>query len=84
MFCIYLIKSLKDNSLYIGYTANLERRLAEHNKNQSTATKNKGPYELIYCEYYKSEKDAKYREENLKRFSQAHTQLKRRIKNSLA
>ena len=69
--------------MYIGYTKSLQRRLAEHNKNQSIATQNKGPYELIYCEYYKSEKDAKYREHNLKRFSQAHTQLKRRIKYSL-
>ena len=49
----------------------------------ATPTKNKGPYELIYCEAYKSIKDAKYREGNLKRFSQAYTQLKRRIKNSL-
>ena len=83
MFCIYLIKSKKDESLYIGYTNDLTRRLAEHNNNRSIATKGKGPYELIYCEAYKSMKDAKYREGNLKRFSQAYTQLKRRIKNSL-
>ena len=69
--------------MYIGYTNDLKRRMTEHNNNQSTATKNKGPYELIYCEAYKSVKDAKYRESNLKRFSQAYTQLKRRIKNSL-
>jgi putative endonuclease len=84
MFCVYVIKSQKNKSLYIGFTNNLRRRLAEHNKNQSDYTKNKGPYEVIYCEFYKSEKDAKVREENLKRFAQAYTELKKRIKNSLA
>lgn len=69
--------------MYVGYTDNLKRRLAEHNKNQSTYTKNKGPHELIYFECYKSIKDAKYRETQLKKHSQAYTQLKRRIANSL-
>lgn len=83
MFCAYLIQSKKDKSLYIGYTNNIRRRLAEHNNNQSRYTKNKGPYELVYCEFYKSEIDAKLRESNLKRFAQAYTQLKIRIRNSL-
>lgn len=83
MFCVYLIKAKKDNSLYIGYTNDLKRRLAEHNNNQGVYTRNKGPYEVIYFECYKSMKDAKYRETQLKKHSQAYTQLKRRILNSL-
>ncbi len=83
MFCVYVIKSKKDSSIYIGYTDNLKRRLTEHNKNQSNYTKGKGPYDLVYFEGYKSMKDAKYRETQLKKFSQAYTQLKRRIINSL-
>lgn len=83
MFCVYVIKSKKDQSLYIGYSNNLKRRLAEHNKNLSGYTKNKGPWELVYCEFYKSNKDAKIREDNLKKYSQAYTQLKRRLINSL-
>ncbi|MGD0977161.1 MAG: GIY-YIG nuclease family protein [Minisyncoccia bacterium] len=83
MFCVYLIKSLKDGSIYIGYTPNLKRRLAEHNSNQSVYTKNKGPYEPIYCEFYKSKQDAINREQNLKRFAQAYSQLKKRITFSL-
>ena len=83
MFCVYIIKSKKDRSLYTGYTNNLKRRLAEHNKSQSVYTKNKGQYELVYFEGYKSMKDAKYRETQLKKYSQAYTQLKRRIINSL-
>lgn len=83
MFCVYIIRSKKDKSLYIGYTNDLNRRIAEHNKNQSKATKGKGLYEPIYCEFYRSSKDAKMREENLKKFSQAYSQLKKRIQYSL-
>jgi len=83
MFCVYLIKSKKDQSTYIGYSSDLKRRLAEHNSNQSNYTRNKGPYEIIYFECYKSVKDAKFRETQLKKHSQAYTQLKRRIINSL-
>ena len=83
MFYIYVIKSKKDSSVYIGYTNDLSRRMKEHNLGESKYTKNKFPYELIYYEAYKSLSDAKFRENNLKRFAQAYSQLKRRIKNSL-
>ena len=83
MFYIYVIKSRKDNSIYIGYTNDLKRRFKEHNSGKSVYTKNKFPYELIYYESYKNIADAKYREDNLKKFAQAYSQLKKRIKNSL-
>ena len=83
MFCIYIIQSKQDKSLYVGYTDNLKRRLAEHNNHKNISTKNKSPFELIYFECYKSISDAKYREHNLKRHAQAYSQLKQRIKNSL-
>jgi len=80
---VYLIRSIKDRSIYIGYTQDLKKRLVEHNKNKSVYTKDKGPYEIIYFEAYKSKSDAKYRESNLKRFAQSYYQLNKRIKNSL-
>jgi len=83
MFYVYIIKSKRDNSVYIGYTEDLRKRLKEHNSKQNKSTKNKAPFELIYYEAYKSKSDAKFREDNLKRFAQAYTQLKKRIKNSL-
>ncbi|MFA4880367.1 MAG: GIY-YIG nuclease family protein [Candidatus Doudnabacteria bacterium] len=83
MYYVYLIRSKRDNSLYIGYTDNLKRRVEEHNTKKSKFTKAKTPYGLIYYEAYKHKSDAKYREHNLKRFAQAYTQLQRRIKNSL-
>ncbi|MBI5045784.1 MAG: GIY-YIG nuclease family protein [Candidatus Niyogibacteria bacterium] len=84
MFYLYIIKSKKDESIYIGYTNDLKRRFAEHNGKNNKSTKHKTPFELIYYEAYKSRADAKYRENNLKHFAQAHSQLKKRIKNSLA
>ena len=83
MFYVYIIKSKKDKSIYIGYTEDLIKRMKEHNSGKSIYTRNKYPYELIYYESYKHKTDAKYRENNLKRFAQAYSQLKKRIKNSL-
>ncbi len=84
MYYIYLIRSKRDNSVYIGYTNDLIRRLEEHNTGKSKSTKNKAPFDLIYYEAYRAKADTRYREDNLKRFAQAYTQLKKRIKNSLA
>jgi len=84
MFYVYIIKSKKDGSIYIGYTADLKRRIKEHNSSTSKSTKNKVPLELVYYESYKSMKDAKYRERNLKRFAKAYQQLKKRISSSLS
>jgi putative endonuclease len=78
-----VLKSKKDGSIYFGYTDDLRRRLGEHNRLENKSTKNKAPFEIIYYEAYKSKSDARYRENNLKRFAQAYSQLKRRIKNSL-
>ena len=83
MFYVYVLKSKKDGSIYIGYTDDLKRRFREHNKGQNRSTKSKAPFEIIYYEAYKSKSDAKYRENNLKRFAQAYSHLKRRIRGSL-
>ena len=83
MFYIYILKSDRDKDLYTGFINNLERRLKEHNNGLAPATKFRTPFELIYCEGYKSEKDARKREQNLKLRSRAFVQLKKRIMNSL-
>ncbi|MFH1402575.1 MAG: GIY-YIG nuclease family protein [Patescibacteria group bacterium] len=83
-YYIYVLKSKTDDSLYIGYTNDLKRRFEEHNSGKNKSTKFKIPFELIYYEAYKSSSDAKYREKNMKRFAQAYSALKQRIKNSLA
>ena len=62
MFYIYILKSLKDNRTYVGYTNNLERRLAEHNSGKNIATKNRRPLELIFSEKFETSAEAKKRE----------------------
>ncbi len=83
MFYAYLLKSKKDHQLYIGSTNDLKRRFQEHNNEMVRATKSRIPFELIYYEAYKSEKDARNREHNLKLRVNALNQLKRRIVDSL-
>jgi len=83
MFFVYILKSLKDKDLYIGYTSNLRKRLEEHNSGLTRSTKNRAPFRLAYYEAYTSQVEAKHREQNLKLHGRARSQLFRRIKKSL-
>ena len=83
MYYIYILKSKNDNNLYIGSTKNLGRRIGEHNGGLVFSTKSRIPFKLIYYEAYKSERDARNREKNLKIRSRAFSQLKKRIRESL-
>ena len=83
MFYTYIIKSLRDKKLYIGYTSNLKERLREHNSKLNKSTKSRIPFKIIYYESYVSRDDAVKREHNLKLRARALRQLKLRIKKSL-
>lgn len=83
MFYVYILKSIRDGKLYIGYTNDLRRRISEHNGGLVISTEGRRPFKLIYYEAYKSEADARKREKNLKLRSNALNQLKIRIKESL-
>jgi putative endonuclease len=65
-FYTYVLESLKDLDRYIGYTNNLKRRLEEHKKGLSFATKFRLPFKLIYFEGCLNQEDAKRREDYLK------------------
>lgn len=65
-YYVYILQSLKNKSLYIGYSSNLKARLIQHNKGESLATKPFRPYNLIYYEAFLNKIDAKHREEYLK------------------
>jgi len=58
---------VKYKTFYIGYSDNINRRFKEHNSGKTKSTNNKAPYKLIYCEFYRSKKDARSREINLKK-----------------
>lgn len=66
MYYVYIIKSKRDNSLYTGFTNDLDRRISEHNKGCQISTKNKIPFDLIYYEWCLNKDDAIRREKYLK------------------
>ncbi|MEK7203808.1 MAG: GIY-YIG nuclease family protein [Patescibacteria group bacterium] len=83
MYYVYLIKSVKNRKLYLGCTNDLENRLLKHNAGKIYSTKRDTPFELVYCEIYKSKDDAFGREQKLKYYGQGFRRLKERLKNSL-
>jgi len=83
MFYLYILKSKKDNDLYIGSTNDLRRRLLEHNSGKCLSTKNRRPFEIKYYESYYNESDARKRESSLKKDGRALYILKNRIGKSL-
>lgn len=83
MFYLYVLKSKKDNNIYIGSTNDLKRRLLEHNMGKVLSTKGRRPFELRYYESYFNDSDARKREFSLKKDGRALSQLKIRILKSL-
>lgn len=61
-YCVYILFSEKDYLLYIGYSANLEKRIETHNAGRNKSTANRRPLKLIFCEFYLFEEDARKRE----------------------
>jgi putative endonuclease len=62
MFYTYILKSEKSDRYYIGHTSNIEDRLERHNSGKVVATKNKGPWQVVYFETYESKAEANSRE----------------------
>lgn len=67
---IYILECA-DNSLYVGCTNNLEKRVKEHNTSKQGAryTKARRPVVLKYSETFSNLKDARAREAALKRLT---------------
>ena len=66
-YFVYILRSTKEGSFYIGYTQNLETRLKQHNGGRSRYTSNKGPWEVFYFETYQDKSEAIRREKFLKK-----------------
>jgi putative endonuclease len=66
MFYVSVLPSFEENGLYIGFSTNLKKRIAEHEHGASFATKYRGPWKLIYYEAYVDRHDAEGRERYLK------------------
>ncbi|GBE17283.1 GIY-YIG nuclease superfamily protein [bacterium BMS3Abin15] len=50
MFYTYILKSIKDQSLYVGWTDDLKSRFTKHNAGKVLSTKFRRPLKLIYYE----------------------------------
>jgi putative endonuclease len=80
MFYVYVLKSGFDGNLYTGHTANLRKRVAEHNSGKVGSTRGRVPFELVYYEASRNLSDVIRREKYLKT-TYGHRYLKSRLRN---
>ena len=66
MFHVYVLRSETTGRFYTGSTEDLDGRLLEHNSNCAAATKNRGPWKLLYSESFANRKEAMARERYFK------------------
>jgi putative endonuclease len=83
MFYFYILKSLVNKKLYLGYTPDLKKRLESHNKGLNKATKPNIPYGLVYYSAFVSKKDALECEKYFKTTS-GWKRLKNMLKDTLS
>ena len=76
MFYVYVLRS--DDGFYIGYSADLKNRLAQHNAGRNTSTKGR-QWTLFYYEAYRSESAARKREGVLKGHGRSKQALLKRL-----
>ena len=79
MYQVYILQSLKIERLYIGFTDNIEQRLAAHNRGDVRSTKAYRPYRVLRVEQYESKTDARKRELQLKRSGRLRKELKQLV-----
>ena len=79
MYYMYILKGISNPSFYIGYSADLKKRLKEHNSGKNISTKRGRPWKLVYYEAFLNEHIARSREAKLKQRGNAWRELKRRI-----
>jgi putative endonuclease len=76
MFYVYILKSLKDEKHYIGYTKDLQQRIEEHNRGKSPSVKSRAPFVLIYQEAHPSRLQAIRREKQIKAYKGGNAFIK--------
>jgi putative endonuclease len=63
---VYVLRSQRDQQLYVGFTGDLKQRLIEHNAGRVESTKQRRPMDLVYYEACRNRQDATSREKYLK------------------
>ncbi len=65
-YFVYVLRN-PEGRLYIGFTADLDKRVRQHQEGKGGWTRNRGPWELAYRETFTDRSEAMHRERNLKR-----------------
>jgi putative endonuclease len=66
MYYVYILKSLKDGSSYVGTTIDLRKRLQEHNARGIKFTTSRQPYKIIWYSAFGDKMKAYHFEKYLK------------------
>ena len=82
MYYIYILKSEKDNQLYVGFTTDLKARIMRHNAGEVKSTHYRRPLKLLMYEAFKNKLDALARERYLKS-GYGKEQIQSMLKNEL-
>jgi len=83
MYYVYVLKSLRDENLYIGCTNDLKKRFKLHNQGKIDSTKSRIPLKLIYYEALINKHDAFTRERWLKT-GWGRNQIEKTLQNFLS
>ncbi|MDD5056161.1 MAG: GIY-YIG nuclease family protein [Candidatus Peribacteraceae bacterium] len=79
MFYVYLLYSESTQKFYVGFTTDVQQRLASHNGAQNQSTVHGIPWRLVYFEAYTHKSDALIREKKLKNHGKGMQELKKRL-----
>jgi putative endonuclease len=71
MAFLYILESLTTGRFYIGSTTDLDRRMDEHQRGHSPATRGRGPWKLAYRESFPRLREARKRELEIKGWKSA-------------
>src|SRR5687768_8108279 len=62
LYCVYILFSRKDLLLYTGFTTDIDQGVKNCNDGKTKSTAARRPLDLIFCELYRFEADARKRE----------------------
>lgn len=66
---VYILKC-KDNTLYTGYTIDVERRVQMHESGKGAKyTRGRGPFEIMYTQWYETKEEALRTEYKIKQLT---------------
>ncbi|SDI11473.1 putative endonuclease [Alteribacillus persepolensis] len=73
-YYVYMLRCA-DDTLYIGYTTNIEKRLRQHNNGTGAKyTRGRGPFEVVYQKGFPTKQEAMQVEYRMKQLSRKEKQ----------